>query len=167
MRNRTALLVTMLMVQAHADAEQKADPGAVEIKVLSAGLANAAVVAAAQHCRSAGYQVAVAVVDRGGNLLAFLRDPLAGPHTVEVSRLKAYSAVTYQAPTSAMMRREELRYTPGLLLVGGGLPVEIGGSLYGAIGVSGAPAKKVTGDSDEECARAGIEAIRETLEFGG
>jgi uncharacterized protein GlcG (DUF336 family) len=39
--------------------------------------------------------------------------------------------------------------------------VEAGGSLVGGIGISGAPA----GDADEDCARAGIEAVRDRLEF--
>jgi uncharacterized protein GlcG (DUF336 family) len=45
--------------------------------------------------------------------------------------------------------------------VGGGLMIETGGSLVGAIGVSGAPG----GKEDDACAAAGIEAIREELEF--
>ncbi len=39
--------------------------------------------------------------------------------------------------------------------------VEAGGSLVGGIGVSGAPG----GDADDACARAGIEAVRDKLEF--
>jgi uncharacterized protein GlcG (DUF336 family) len=50
---------------------------------------------------------------------------------------------------------------PGVVALGGGLPVEAGGTLVGGVGVSGAPG----GDADEACARAGIEAVREKLEF--
>jgi uncharacterized protein GlcG (DUF336 family) len=45
--------------------------------------------------------------------------------------------------------------------IGGGLVVEAGGSLVGAIGVSGAPG----GDADEACAKAGIDAIQSKLDF--
>ena len=45
------------------------------------------------------------------------------------------------------------------------MPVQIGGHYYGAIGVSGAPVEKISGDVDDACARAGIDAIREDIEF--
>ena len=45
--------------------------------------------------------------------------------------------------------------------IGGGLPIEAGGAVLGAIGVSGAPG----GDADEACAKAGIKAIEEAIEF--
>ncbi|MEJ2507916.1 MAG: heme-binding protein [Gammaproteobacteria bacterium] len=145
-------------------AEAKA-PASVEVRVLSFETAQKLALSAAQACRRLGFQVAAAVVDRNGQLLAFARDPLAGPHTIAVSQAKAYSAATFQTPTSQMRGREALQAAPGVLLVGGGVPVRVGGYFYGAVGVSGAPAKKVTGDQDEACARAGIEAIREALEF--
>ena len=44
---------------------------------------------------------------------------------------------------------------------GGGVVVEAGGSIYGGIGVSGAPG----GEADDACARAGIKAIIDKLEF--
>jgi len=39
--------------------------------------------------------------------------------------------------------------------------IEGGGSMVGAIGVSGAPG----GDADDACAKAGIDAIRDRLDF--
>ena len=60
---------------------------------------------------------------------------------------------------------EGLKHAPGVLLVGGGIPVRIGGHMYGAIGVSGAPAKKRTGDIDHACAQKGIDTIKEAIEF--
>ena len=50
---------------------------------------------------------------------------------------------------------------PGAVIIGGGLVVESGGTLVGAIGVSGAPG----GDADEACAEAGIAAIQFKLDF--
>ena len=52
-----------------------------------------------------------------------------------------------------------IRNLPGVVIIGGGLVVEAGGSLVGAIGVSGAPG----GDADEACAKAGTEAIKDKL----
>jgi uncharacterized protein GlcG (DUF336 family) len=45
--------------------------------------------------------------------------------------------------------------------IGGGLTVEAGGSTVGGVGVSGAPG----GEADEACAKAGIEAVQDKLEF--
>lgn len=137
----------------------------VTTRTLAFETANQLAMEAAQACRKQGYQVAVSVVDRNGNALAMLRDPLAGAHTLEVSRQKAYTAATFQTATSEMKNVEALRFAPQVLLVGGGVPIKIGGHFYGAVGVSGAPAKKITGDVDEECALAGIAAISDVLEF--
>ena len=52
-----------------------------------------------EACRKAGFQAAVAVVDRGGNMQVMLRDRFAGPHTPEVSRLKAYTCLLYTSPS--------------------------------------------------------------------
>ncbi len=144
---------------------QAEEAPSVNIRILSLEFAQRLAVAAVEACRRQQFQVAAAVMDRSGNLLAFARDPLAGPHTIDVSQGKAYAAATFVTPTSEMMTNEHLRFAPRALLIGGGVPISIGGHLYGAVGVSGAPARKTTGDVDEECAQEGINAIREELEF--
>lgn len=139
----------------------------VETRTLSFELANQLAVAAAQACRKRGYQVAVSVVDRSGNLLAMVRDPLAGTHTINVSLKKAQTAASFQTPTLTMQQQgfEHLRFAEGVLIIGGGVPIRVGGFFYGAVGVSGAPAKKVTGDMDDTCAKQGIAEITEAIEF--
>ncbi|KPK38374.1 MAG: hypothetical protein AMJ69_08525 [Gammaproteobacteria bacterium SG8_47] len=159
------LFAATLLAALGAAVPAQAEQAWVGTRVLSFELAQRLAVEAAQACRKQGYQVAVAVVDRSGTLLAFARDPLAGPHTVAVSQGKAYAAATFQTPTTEMMDNEHLRHAPDVLLIGGGLPVRVAGHMYGAVGVSGAPAQKRTGDVDEACAQAGIDAIRESLEF--
>lgn len=147
----------------------QADTPTVGARYLSVGLARKAVQAALDDCLKDGYQVAVALTDRSGNLQAFMRDPLAGAHTIDVSRRKAFAAASFQADTLGLQGNpgmQPLNTSPGVLLLGGGVPIRVGGHFYGGIGVSGAPAQKVTGDIDDRCARAGIEAIREDLEFG-
>ena len=54
-----------------------------------------------------------------------------------------------------------MRSLPRFLAVGGGLVVEAGGNVLGAIGVSGAPG----GDADDGCAAAGIKAVADVIEF--
>jgi len=160
------LTTLFLFVNSIAHADNKPF---VTTRVLSMELANQLAMESAQACRTKGYQVTVSVVDRGGNVLAIVRDPLSGSHTIDVSLKKAQTASTFQTDTLTMQKRGEefsgLRFAKGVLIIGGGVPVRVGGHFYGAVGVSGAPAKKITGDIDDECARKGIDSIREAIEF--
>jgi len=142
-------------------------------RTLSVDLASQAAWGAMKDCRNKGYSVAVAVVDRGGNLQALLRDQFAGPHTPETAIRKAWTANSFRQSTADLAGMlEEKRIpnqvpnNPGALLVGGGLVIEAGGAIVGGIGVSGAPPGKSERDSiDGACAKAGIESIREAIEF--
>ncbi|NWG86850.1 MAG: heme-binding protein [Hydrogenophilaceae bacterium] len=120
--------------------------------------------AAMEACRKQGIQIGVTVVDRSGDPMAVLRDTLAPPVTLEVSRQKAYTAVNFNAATSAMSNRFTQPFSvgkvEGLVFSAGGLPIEAAGNIVGAVGVSGAP----TGEQDEVCAQAGIGAIQFELE---
>jgi uncharacterized protein GlcG (DUF336 family) len=125
--------------------------------------------AALAKCRADGYQVAVAIVDRAGITQVLLRDRFAGPHTVEIAANKAWSAVSFRTNTADIEKASRpgesmagLRHFPRMVAVGGGMMIQGGGSLFGAIGVSGAPG----GDSDQACAAAGIKAISDELELG-
>lgn len=124
--------------------------------------------AALQSCARTGYQVAVAVSDRAGHPIVMLRDRFAGPHTPETAVNKAYTALTFKLDTLAFARVTQagesasgIRQLPRVVAIGGGLPIEAAGSLVGSIGVSGAPG----GEADDTCAKAGIAAIKDDLEF--
>jgi uncharacterized protein GlcG (DUF336 family) len=124
--------------------------------------------AALARCRSDGYQVAVAIVDRSGNLQVLLRDRFAGPHTPDMATSKAWTAVSFRTNTTVLAAETQagkpmsgIRQRPGVAAVGGGKMIEGGGSLLGGIGVSGAPG----GERDDACADAGIAAIRDAVEF--
>ncbi|VAW76222.1 hypothetical protein MNBD_GAMMA12-1865 [hydrothermal vent metagenome] len=136
-------------------------PSTISLKYLSPKLSTLAVTAAMNDCIKRGYKVSVSLVGRSGNLMAFIRNPLAGPHTVLVSQQKAFSSATFQTSTWSLRDRKDLANAPGILLIRGGLPITIGGSFYGGIAVAGAIPK-----IDEACAKAGIEAIKDPLEFG-
>ena len=138
------------------------------VRLLTPETALAAAQAALKKCRDSGWQVAVAVVDRGGITQVMLRDRFAGAHTPRTAGGKAWTAVSFRTPTTELARMSQpgqpqsgIRNLPRAVMLGGGLPIEAQGSIVGAIGVSGAPG----GDADDSCARAGIEAIRDRIEF--
>jgi uncharacterized protein GlcG (DUF336 family) len=140
----------------------------VTTKSLSPEIAQDCARAALAECRKRGFQVAVAVVDRSGIAQVMLRDRFAGAHTPTTATGKAWTAASFRTATTDLsnisqpgMMQAGLRNLPGAVIIGGGLPIEAGGAMVGAIGVSGAPG----GDADEACAKAGIEAIRDKLDF--
>jgi uncharacterized protein GlcG (DUF336 family) len=142
--------------------------GTHSIKLLTPETALKVALAALKKCRDNGFQATVAVVDRMGVTQVLLRDRFAGTHTVETARAKAYTAVSFRTNTTALAEATQagrpssgIRHLPGVAAVGGGLMIEAGGSLLGAIGVSGAPG----GKEDDACAAAGIAAVRDDLEF--
>lgn len=138
----------------------------VKVRALSMETANKAALAAARHCAKQGYQASVAVTDRYGNLISFVRSPLSGKHTIKGAMNKAWSAATLQGSTEELgPRLPHLRGSMRFSLIGGGVAIRTGGVMYGAIGVAGAPGKKTPGDVDDECAKAGVAAIQEELEF--
>ena len=145
-----------------------AQVGTFQLKSLTPETALKAAQAALDACHKQGFQVAVAVTDRSGVTQVLLRDRFAGPHTVEVSTNKAWTALSFRTSTKELGVQTQanssmsgLRNFPRFIPVGGGLPIEAGGNIFGAIGVSGGP----NGDADESCAKAGIKAISDAIEF--
>jgi uncharacterized protein GlcG (DUF336 family) len=158
----TAAVLLLAFTSVHAQ------QATFETRSLTPESALAAARAALEHCRKAGYQVAVAVVDRAGLPQVFLRDRFAGPHTVDVALNKAWTAATFKVPTATLANETQagkpmsgLRNHARVLAIAGGQIIEAAGSLLGAIGVSGAPG----GDADDACALAGIKAISDALNF--
>jgi uncharacterized protein GlcG (DUF336 family) len=138
------------------------------VKILTPETALKAAQAALKSCRERGFQATVAVVDRMGVVQVLLRDRFAGPHTPDMATAKAYTAVSFRTNTTELAEATQagrpasgIRNRPGIAAVGGGMMIEAGGSLLGAIGVSGAPG----GREDDRCAAAGIAAIREDIEL--
>ena len=161
---RHALLLVVFTALPLAAAAQ----GTHAIRLLTPDTALKAAQAALKKCRDSGYQATIAVVDRMGVTQVLLRDRYAGAHTVHTAQAKAYSAVSFRTDTTELSEATQagrpqsgIRHLPGVAAVGGGLMIEAGGSLLGAIGVSGAPG----GKEDDVCAAAGIAAIRDDIEF--
>ena len=128
----------------------------------------AAAQAALESCRKRGFQVSVAVTDRMGVPQVMLRDRFAGLPAPDTAVAKAYTALSFRAATTDLSKSIKsgqmdpgLTRLPRVSMLGGGLIIEAAGALVGGIGVSGAPG----GDKDDECAKAGIDAIRDKLDF--
>ena len=166
MRYPAMLAVAMLVLS--APAATAGDDALVTYKSLSPEVALAAAQAALKQCRDNGFQVAVAVVDRFGQAQVMLRDRYAGLPAADAATRKAYTALSFRKPTSDLAKSIRsgqmdpgLAQLPHVAMLAGGLVIEASGTLLGGIGVSGAPG----GDKDEACAKAGLDAIRDRIDF--
>jgi len=162
------LSCALCVVAALAAGTVRGQEATYTVKMMTPETALKAAQAALKKCRDGGFQVTVAVVDRSGVTQVVLRDRFAGPHTVRMAVDKAWTAVSFRTPTGELAKATQpgsaqsgIRNRPRVAAVAGGLLIESGGSLVGGIGVSGAPG----GDRDDICAQAGIDAIRDSLEF--
>jgi uncharacterized protein GlcG (DUF336 family) len=120
------------------------------------------------QCRKDGFQVAVVVADRFGQTLVLLRDRFAGNITEAVATRKALTSLNFARNSSEVAKMfksgelgPEYNRLPNILPLSGGLVIQAGGSTLGAVGVSGGP----PGDADENCAKAGLAAVRDKLDF--
>jgi uncharacterized protein GlcG (DUF336 family) len=162
------MMAAALAAMASPAAAQE-DGAFVTFQVLKPEVALQMAEAAMKACRAEGYQVGVTVVDRFGVPQVFVRDRFAGLHVYEVSRRKAWTAVSFRTNTTDLDRAtnpgeisQGIRAVSEALPLGGGLMVETGaGDLVGGIGVSGAPGP----DIDDVCAQAGLDAVADQIAF--
>ena len=117
-------------------------------------------------CRKLGYQVSAVVVDRNGLIQVALRDDVATRFTLQIAEEKANSVILSGINSGEFRKsrddiRPELNHMKGIIIMQGALPIEIAGSLIGAVGVSGAPG----GDLDERCAQQALDKLSERIEF--
>jgi len=159
-----AVAAASLLASAGAGAQN----ATFSVRLMTPETALKAAQAAMKKCRDNGFQTAVAVVDRMGVTQVMLRDRFAGPHTPETAQGKAWTAVSFRTNTTELANvtqagqpQSGIRQRPGVVAIGGGMMIEAGGTILGAIGVSGAPG----GKEDDVCASAGIAAIRDSLEL--
>jgi uncharacterized protein GlcG (DUF336 family) len=134
-------------------------------KNVSMAMSLAIIEGALEQCTKDGYKVSITIVDKSGSVAAQLRGDGTSPHTMEFSRLKAYTArIRNQTSLQTMKQLEDpafapLRQIPGLVGVGGGVPIRAGNEVIGGVGVSGAPG----GEKDEVCANAGLAKVEAAL----
>jgi uncharacterized protein GlcG (DUF336 family) len=138
--------------------------GLVAHKELSAEAALAVANGALDKCRADGYRVSLTVLDSSGLIKVQVRGDGTSPHTLEHSRRKSYTALTFKRPSAETAKAWAAAPTPPPVIEGtvgaaGGVPIKAGNDVIGAIGVSGAPG----GEKDEACAVAGIAKIADLL----
>lgn len=134
-------------------------PAPAAQRSVSLEMANALTDAALAACRATNRDAVVAVVDRGGNLIALQRGDSIGPHNTRAAERKAFTALSTKTGTTALAKRaatdpgsRNLANVPELLLLGGGLPIVYAGEVIGGIGVAGSGGSA----SDEQCASAAL-----------
>jgi uncharacterized protein GlcG (DUF336 family) len=134
-------------------------------KSISAGMAMTMAQTALETCKTNGYKVSVTVVGNNGEVILQVRGDGTGPHTMENSMRKAYTARTTRAPSGDLVKRIKdnpqfsLVMLTNVIAAQGALPIKIGEDTIGAIGVSGAPG----GEKDEACAKSGIDKVADML----
>ena len=157
----TSVLLALTMGSTFAVAAAT-DTQVAQRKDVTLALANNLATASLAACHAQGRTAVVAVVDRGGNLVAVQRDDNVGPHNTQAAQRKAYTALTTKTATRLLAERarstpdtENLNTVNELLLLGGGVPLLVEGEVIGAIGVAGAGGAAF----DEGCAVAAIANI--------
>lgn len=118
--------------------------------------------AAVTACQKIQHNIAVVVVDRGGNTLMANRHETVGPHNLGAAEKKAYTALSTKTATMLLSQNanenkdaKNLTTLSNLLLLGGGLPVRYENQVVGAIGVAGAGGTK----NDHYCAETAVKSI--------
>lgn len=129
---------------------------------VSLELANELIDATMAACQAKGKTAVVAVVDRGGNLIALQRGDNVGPHNTDAAVRKAFTALSTKTPSRTLSDNaranpdsNNLNTVDDLLLLGGGVPLKFGNEVIGAIAAGGAGGAV----QDEACALEGIEKV--------
>jgi uncharacterized protein GlcG (DUF336 family) len=117
-------------------------------------------------CKTDGFDVTAAVVDRAGDLKVLLRADTANPHNADLARRKAYTSRTFKISSMEVAKRTngptELsgqRFLADIIPLGGGVPINIGNDTIGALGISGSPNQ----EGDEKCANAALASVASAL----
>ena len=138
--------------------------GLVTERNLSLAMAKTIAEAALGACKAKGFNTAVAVVDRAGQVMVILRDEQATAQQAEMARRKAYTARMFRMTTLDFQKRTNdpsyaaQRNIADILALGGGVPIQIGNETIGGVGSSGS-----NQEGDDACAKAGVAKVAELL----
>jgi len=114
---------------------------------------------AAAEARKNRWNMAIAVIDEGGNLVYFERLDETQIASADIAIGKARTAVAYKRPTKALedalnSGQNAILSFPNTIPREGGLPIVVDGKVVGGIGVSGGKSSE-----DAQVARAGVDAF--------
>ena len=172
MKRRNALILAACLVlclgATSASAMSHGD-GLPRVPVMTTELAETIAVTCHEYAKQQeGWRpLNIAILDAGGELFYFRRDPTSFKGSIEIAINKAWTATRFGFPTRAIgeniVNREPgkvhgIQFMDRLIIFAGGLPIIADGTVIGGVGVSGA-----TGDQDEECAQAGLDAVADML----
>ena len=138
--------------------------GVVTQKNLSLSMARTIAEGALDECKKQGFNTAVVVLDRSGQVLVSMRDEAASPVALEMARRKAYTAKMFRSSTLDWAKRTmdpalaPQRNLADVLALGGGVPIMVGNDAIGAVASSGSSQER-----DDACARAGIARVADLL----
>jgi len=157
--NKLALGLLILLSLEPLSAEDDGLKNSIAQHKLSLAIALQAAQVSVVSCRKEGLAVSAAVVDSSGLLQVLLRDTNASPISTTLSQRKAFTAANFLKDTTQLADLSDTAVgrSEGILMSAGGVLIKVDDVVYGAIGVSG------TGAKDDECARAGLEAITKSL----
>ena len=161
----TALLLSLPMMSARAANPLDNVPEKMPFDIpygapISLALAQQALKAAAEEATSHHWNLNIAVVDSGGNLVAFERMDGAQLASISISEHKARAAASFRRETKAFENAIQLNGSAyvatldGVIASRGGIPIVKDGKLIGAIGCSGG-----TGSQDEVACAAGVASL--------
>jgi glc operon protein GlcG len=153
-----ALLSVLCTVSALA--QMMPNPYGMAISLENAKKAAAAAVAEA---RKNNWNMAVAVVDTGGNLVYYEKMDNTQLGSANVAIGKARTAALFKRPSKAFQDRLTTAGGAGMPILGlegtvpieGGIPLVVDGQIVGAIGVSGD-----SSEHDGQCAKAGVDTLK-------
>ncbi|HTS42438.1 MAG TPA: heme-binding protein [Xanthobacteraceae bacterium] len=134
-------------------------------KSISAAIAVTIATTAIETCKANGYKVSATIVGLNGEVIVQIRGDGTGPHTMENSFKKAFTARTFRIPSGDMEDRLKknpqmgAQFLTGFTTARGALPIKVGEDVIGAAGVSGAPG----GEKDEACVKTGIDKVASQL----
>lgn len=123
--------------------------------------ANKALAAGVAEAKRRNWKLDLAVVDSGGNLVAFNRMDNAQLASIAISEHKARVAVTFRRETRAFEKSVNTDHVlsilslDGVIASRGGIPILVEGKIIGGVGCSGG-----TGSQDEVVCKAMIEALK-------
>ena len=134
--------------------------GTTTITTISLDEAQKVATEALKEAKAQKVDTTIVILNKVGNVIVMLRDDNAKPHTLDTAEKKAFTALTFEAPTSVVSGIikdvPKLKEIDKIVSLGGGVPLVVDGKTVGSIGVAGAPSAEM----DEQIANKGASVFK-------